>query len=69
MYGYIYKTTNLINNKIYIGQHKSDRFDESYFGSGKLLKQAIQKYGKENFIVIMLDICDSKQLMDHKEQF
>jgi group I intron endonuclease len=48
-YGYIYKTTNLINGKFYIGQHKSKFFDTKYFGSGKILKQAIKKYGKENF--------------------
>lgn len=51
MYGYIYKTTNLINNKIYIGQHKvkEEKIDNSYYGSGKLIIQAIKKYGKENF--------------------
>jgi len=44
----IYKTTNIINGKIYIGKYKGkNRF---YFGSGKLIRQAIQKYGKENFI-------------------
>ena len=45
MYGYIYKTTNLINGKIYIGQHKSEEYDSSYYGSGKLIRRAIEKYG------------------------
>jgi hypothetical protein len=45
---YIYKTTNVINNKIYIGQCK--RQVDYYLGSGKLLKRAIIKYGKNNFI-------------------
>lgn len=39
MYGYIYKTTNLINGKIYIGQHKANKFlGQSYLGSGKRFK-------------------------------
>ena len=43
MYGYIYKTTNTVNNKIYIGQKKSEIFlKESYLGSGKYLKNAIK---------------------------
>lgn len=36
-YGYIYKTTNLINQKYYIGQKKG-LFDPNYFGSGKVLR-------------------------------
>ena len=43
----IYKTTNLVNGKIYIGKDKNN--NPSYLGSGKILKLAIKKYGKENF--------------------
>jgi len=43
MYGYIYKTTNLINNWIYIGQKKKIKFDHNYYGSGIHLKNAINK--------------------------
>lgn len=45
MYGYIYITTNLTNNKKYIGKHASSKFDENYKGSGKRLWNAINKYG------------------------
>ena len=49
MIGYIYKTTNLINNKIYIGKRQKQKFDAGYIGSGKKLKSAIKHYGKNNF--------------------
>lgn len=43
----IYKITNLINGKIYIGKEKFD--DPKYMGSGLLIKRAIKKYGLDNF--------------------
>lgn len=49
MVGYVYKTTNLVNGKIYIGKHEVSEYDPKYLGSGKILQLAIQKYGKENF--------------------
>lgn len=45
--GIIYKTTNLINGKWYIG--KDELNNPKYIGSGMLLTKAVQKYGKENF--------------------
>lgn len=52
----IYKTTNLINGKIYVGQHKTSAND-GYLGSGKLITRSIKKYGKENFIRETLEYC------------
>ena len=70
MYGYIYITTNLINNKKYIGQKKSSYFlKEEYLGSGKYLKRAVEKYGCENFKVELIEECNSKEELDEREKF
>lgn len=69
MYGYIYKTTNLINQKIYIGQHKAQKFNLKYQGSGKVLRRAQAEYGKENFTTELLEEIDLAELMDEREQY
>ena len=61
MFGYIYETINLINSKKYIGKHKSSKFDDNYYGSGITLKRAINKYGKENFKVKILEEIETNQ--------
>jgi len=63
----IYKTTNLINGKIYIGKHQTSDLNDDYLGSGKLLIKAINKYGKENFIRIFLFIFNNEFAMNDKE--
>jgi hypothetical protein len=45
----IYKTTNLINGRFYVGMHKTHKIDDFYLGSGKALKHAIKNYGRGNF--------------------
>lgn len=45
----IYKTTNIVNGKIYIGKHTTDKIEDGYLGSGVILKQAIDKHGRANF--------------------
>ena len=46
---YIYKITNKINGKTYIGQHKYKKLNDSYMGSGSYLAVAKKKYDIENF--------------------
>lgn len=48
-YYFVYKTTNKINKKFYIGVHATDNLDDNYLGSGKYLADAIQHYGKDCF--------------------
>lgn len=53
----VYKIINLINNKIYVGVHITDKLDDVYFGSGKNIKRAIKKYGLNNFKKEYISIC------------
>lgn len=61
----IYKITNLINNKIYIG--KDTTSDPNYFGSGLLINRSFKKYGKENFTKEVIDITDDCDELSKKE--
>ena len=64
----IYRVTNTVNNKIYIGKHKCDKLDDNYFGSGKLLLQAIEKYGLEKFTFHMEIDLKNQEEMDLLEE-
>jgi len=50
MFYYVYKITNLINGKIYVGKRKhKDPYKDKYMGSGVQILDAIKKYGLDNF--------------------
>ena len=59
---HIYKTTNLINGKIYIGQEKGNNIN--YLGSGKILKLSVKKYGSENFTFEILETLNNSSIKD-----
>ena len=67
MHYLLYRTTNTINNKIYIGIHQTENITDGYLGSGKLLLRAIKKYGKDVFKKEILEYFNSEQEMVLKE--
>lgn len=67
MYYTVYKITNLINGKLYIGVHKTKDLEDDYMGSGKLIGRAKIKYGVENFKKEFIAIFDNPDDMFNME--
>lgn len=68
-YGFVYITTNNLNGRMYVGQKKIDDWGvwKNYLGSGKAFKQAVKKYGKENFEREVLDFAYSPEDLNSME--
>lgn len=66
-YHFIYKTTNLINNKFYVGMHSTDDLEDGYFGSGKRLGYSIRKHGLENHKFEVLEFLSSREELKKRE--
>jgi hypothetical protein len=68
-YHYIYKTTNMLNGKYYYGMHSTDNLNNDYFGSGRRLKRSLNKYGKENHKVDIIEfLSNRKSLVDREKE-
>ena len=67
-YHFIYKTTNLINGKYYIGMHSTNDLKDGYLGSGKYLWYSIRKYGKENFKCEILEHLNNRDELSQREK-
>ena len=61
----IYKTTNLVNGKYYVGA--SNGKNKFYIGSGTALKSAVKQYGRKNFVVEVLETFDNEEDMFRRE--
>jgi hypothetical protein len=57
-----------MNNKIYIGVHKTEDLNDGYMGSGKVVKSAINKYGIDNFRKDILEFFENAELMYAREK-
>jgi hypothetical protein len=68
----VYKTTNLVNEKIYIGVHRQPMFFpiifDGYLGSGKTMLKAIKKYGEQNFVRKTLHVYYTRKKAYEKEK-
>lgn len=65
---FIYKTTNQVNMKFYIGMHSTDNLNDGYFGSGTRLWYSIKKYGEENFKLEILEFYETRKLLKERER-
>ena len=63
----IYKTTNTVNGKIYIGKNATN--DPEYLGSGDYLRRAIKKYGRDKFVKEILETCPDEKTLDERERY
>ena len=61
MFHILYKTTNTITGKYYIGAHSTDNLNDGYLGSGVRLRNAIKKYGKHVFVKEILACFDTRE--------
>lgn len=67
MFYTVYKITNNINGKVYVGAHVTDDLDDDYMGSGIHIARAIKKHGLDNFTKEILHTFDSVEEMYAKE--
>ena len=67
-YHFIYKTTNVLSGKYYIGMHSTDNLEDGYLGSGTRLRYSINKHGKENHKLDILEFCESRELLKEREE-
>jgi group I intron endonuclease len=70
----IYKIINEANGKVYIGQTWSpvlERFRKHGYASSNCVKirNAINKYGSDNFKIELITVCSTQEVADHLEMY
>lgn len=65
---YIYQIINSMNNKIYVGVHKTANLNDGYMGSGKVIQRAMVKHGPDNFLKVILQFFDTEADMYAREK-
>lgn len=63
----IYKITNTVNNKIYIGKNSTN--DMNYMGSGVILEKVKKKYGIDNLVKEIIEICADEEILNEREKY
>lgn len=66
-YHILYKTTNTVTGRFYIGIHSTSNLRDGYLGSGKRFRNEVKKYGSKCFSFEVLEYCDSRQTALRKE--
>jgi hypothetical protein len=67
MYYTIYKITNKLDGKFYVGKHQTKDLNDGYMGSGVLIRRAIEKHGVENFQKEILHVFETEAEMNEAE--
>lgn len=68
MIGYVYLTTNIANDYVYIGQHHGT-FTAKYFGKGRRIREALKQYGRDAFNVEVLQYCETQTELNNAEKY
>ena len=68
MYHILYRVTNVLNEKYYIGIHSTKNLKDGYKGSGKIILSSLKKHGKENHKFEILKFCDNRNDLIESEK-
>lgn len=63
----VYQITHRESGKVYIGKHQTLDPNDGYLGSGKLIRRAVKKHGREAFDKKVLYVCETEAEMNAKE--